>query len=168
MFPSGQGGPRRSTAQPDHSTNPNTLLHEPEPVDTAAANAEASRMARQLGLASHPAASTTAEQQSSTSMMSRFRRPTDTAGASYSRMSDASTIPINLESDASPSSYATPALQTGDGVHVFDRHGQQTAYREGPYQMSRDKDGRLVKKRWCTFQTHTRFFRAVSPCSFSH
>jgi len=46
--------------------------------------------------------------------------------------------------------HVTITNNEGKPIHEFDCHGQRTPYKEGPYFVSRDKDGRLVKKRWCT------------------
>jgi hypothetical protein len=41
--------------------------------------------------------------------------------------------------------------QHQEPVPFFDAHGQQAPYKQGPYLFARDKDGRVVKKRWCEY-----------------
>ena len=50
----------------------------------------------------------------------------------------------------SASSYA--ASEGSQSLHIFDCHGQRTPYREGPYFVHHEKDGRQIKKRWCTYR----------------
>jgi hypothetical protein len=50
----------------------------------------------------------------------------------------------------SASSYAQS--EGSQSLHMFDCHGQRTPYREGPYFVHHEKDGRRIKKRWCTYR----------------
>lgn len=36
-------------------------------------------------------------------------------------------------------------------IGLFDSTGMRAPYRQGPYDYHHDEDGRLIKKRWCTF-----------------
>ena len=53
------------------------------------------------------------------------------------------------------------AAATPYEVHVYDAHGQRVPYKEGPYFVSREKDGRVVRKRWCTSK-----FTCVCVCVY--
>jgi hypothetical protein len=42
-------------------------------------------------------------------------------------------------------------MEHQEPILFFDAHGQQAPYKQGPYLFARDKDGRVVKKRWCEY-----------------
>jgi hypothetical protein len=145
-------------------------------MDTVAANAEAARLARELGVIG-------STQPVSRHLFSRFRPNNNNYASSsnsnyiqekqeepssYVRMKDDSQrsqpFTASTEFDTSPSypahyPHITIANSQGEPIHEFDCHGQRTPYREGPYFLSRDAAGRLVKKRWCKY-------RSVAPQSF--
>ncbi|GAX25667.1 hypothetical protein FisN_15Lh036 [Fistulifera solaris] len=155
-YPGGVSGPRRST--PISPTAD-------ESMDTVAANAEAARLARELGVVG-------SAQPVSRPLFSRFRPNNNNFASSsnsnyiqdkqdepssYVRMRDDSQrsqpFTASTEFDTSPSypahyPHITIANSQGEPIHEFDCHGQRTPYREGPYFLSRDAAGRLVKKRW--------------------
>lgn len=200
-YAGGESGPRRLTIE--------------EPVDTAAANAEAYRMARALGVASsnqrrgsgsssgnnhnysssglswsnvwrgsamssRPGNIRSPQRQrqqhgsdaATTTSSSYVRMQDDMAGdgsigthSSTSRVSrylnndpvmeaasrDIDSCPsYNSRKSSDPRPHKEPPLQSQDEIHVYDAHGQRAPYKEGPYHISREKDGRVIKKRWCT------------------
>ena len=161
-YPGGESGPRRST--------PISPMAD-ESMDTVAANAEAARLARELGVVG-------STQPISRPLFSRFRTTTNNSlssnavpekqeePSSYVRMKDdsqrsssaATTTTTTTEFDTSPSypvhfPHITICNSQGEPIHEFDCHGQRTPYKEGPYFLSRDAAGRLVKKRWCKCTT---------------
>lgn len=168
-YPGGESGPRRTT--------PISPMAD-ESMDTVAANAEAARLARELGVVG------SSTQPTSRSLFSRFRTTANnhssssssnnnnytlekqTEQASYFRMNDDSqrsqlSTAVTAEVDSSPSypvqyPHVTIANSQGEPIHEFDCHGQRTPYREGPYFLSRDAAGRLVKKRWCKYKSRLR------------
>lgn len=120
-LPPGESGPRRPYG---------------EPLDTAAANAEAARMAAELGVAGRPAGTP------SSVSSGRWRLP---------RPIPNSTRYQRYESNDSIGSYLPPSVDEPEEVYEFDQHGQRAPYKEGPFILSRDQTGRVVKKRWCKF-----------------
>lgn len=166
-YPGGESGPRRST--------PISPMAD-ESMDTVAANAEAARLARELGVIG-------GTQPVSRPLFSRFRATTNHSSnsnyvpekqdepSSYVRMKDDSqrSQPSSTaaEFDTSPSypvhyPHITIANSQGEPIHEFDIHGQRTPYREGPYFLSRDAAGRLVKKRWCKYDRCTQLYDRCS------
>lgn len=195
------------------------LWREDEPIDTAAANAEAARLARELGVDPTTAAASNSRQNytrhgwgfgaiggrggrgpASTSGTENMNISSSRAGSiamtstaaqqqqqdSYRRLDTDNATLQWLGTSASPqvhpslaaenaarkvaalesSSNATAdrhrqqsavgggggswnQVQNHDPVPFFDSHGQQAPYREGPYYIARQKDGRVIKKRWC-------------------
>jgi hypothetical protein len=120
-----------------------------EPIETAAANAEASRLARELGV-------------TLSGSTKKWRLSSKIAGTTRSTTSSTSYVASTPVSQRAPSypinSYVPPTLED-DGikgeqpvehaVYEFDQHGQLAPYKEGPFIMSRDQVGRVIKKRWC-------------------
>lgn len=131
----GESAPRRATPE--------------EPVDTAAANAEAARIARDLGVASSVRPQTSKwsfplRSNKSSTPASPYVRMKDDDSTSSSRVS---AIPVaTLEVGPTYSHFE----DTHEPIHLFDSHGQRAPYKEGPYFIAREKDGTVVKKRWCT------------------
>lgn len=163
------------------------LFRTDEPVDTAAANAEAARLAHELGVSSSSRPpkqgwgfsamrgggggggnhSTRASVASHTSHEYR-RMETDNASL-ISFASSAATPQIHpsaaaelaarqvdaLSSNNSSSDQLQqqqqqqPWVQHQEPMLFFDEHGQRAPYKEGPYFIAREKDGRVIKKRWC-------------------
>lgn len=130
-LPPGESGPRRKT---------------PYPTSSDAANAEAQRIARDLGV-----------QTSSSPPRPWFRRQKATAAAA-SVVADDFLEPLPPSDytrlpppDDSRPTYVPPSVVDPPPpvVYEFDQHGQRAPYKEGPFILSRDQIGRLVKKRWC-------------------
>lgn len=122
----GESGPRR---------------HQQDDPEVSAANAEARRLAVQLGVAT-PLVSIPP---SSSSWL-----PTQQP----SRMEDCSVSMSAYVPPMSPTSLLSlGSLQSDDHSVMppaFDSHGQKAPYYEGPYYIKFDQSGKMIKKRWCT------------------
>jgi BT1 family len=176
-----------------------SLVEEEEPIDTADANAEAARLARELGVASSVQGTRQKEKEispkwslrrlnsngsssGSASAASNNNNPSNNANTTamaYHRMTDES-----MNSTNTRGAWSAGGSVTGGGssiaasyippnhhhkveappiikepIHHYDAHGQRAPYQEGAYIISRDKDGRVYKRRWCTYYT-------AQPCIF--
>ena len=243
-YAGGESGPRRSTILPTSSSTPSSprpqtsptqppLLGSDEPMDTAAANAEAYRLAHELGVTSSSRRQSRGSSRSWSNLLNRGggssannnRSATPNqdlpaeASSNYVRMRDMkddsyhsqasseaahsrrSATPYHpFDMDSCPSYHSSsrnnanninnnlqpPSAETGtrrsssvvsnnsvnsvtsrgqlseyqedpklqnhtdQEIHVYDSHGQRAPYKEGPYFIAREKDGRVIKKRWCT------------------
>lgn len=136
-YQGGESGPRRSAE---------------EPIDTAAANAEAARLARELGVASSVKTTSSkwpflrGSRPASAATSTSYQRMNDDAYSNNSNTSSKRDIP-----STEPPYTAHPLPDVGSGnepIHLYDAHGQRAPYREGPYFIAREKDGRVIKKRW--------------------
>ena len=65
------------------------------------------------------------------------------AAAAYTELEDKAAAAAALTNIASP--------KTMEPIHHYDAHGQRAPYKEGAYVISRDKDGRVMRRRWCTY-----------------
>ena len=173
-FAPGESGPRRST--------PQIIMT----GDASAANAEAARLARQLGVSSSssafnappprrswfsrrnsleqsaPAADNATNNTSSSQTVGSSSHKSHTA-SHYTRMSDVDLHPLDWDTagyHVAPVSAAAPRttdpslsssseLHQQQQPHLYDSHGQRAPYKEGPYYVSRAKDGRVLRRRWC-------------------
>ena len=122
----GESGPRRQ---------------QQDDTEISAANAEARRLAIQLGVAT-PCGSSLP----SSSSWLPIPQP--------SRMEDSS---VSMSAYVPPMSPTTllslGSLQSNDPSIMppaFDSHGQKAPYYEGPYYIKFDQSGKMIKKRWCT------------------
>jgi len=121
----GEAGPRRK---------------QEEDLDVAGANAEARRLAIQLG----------------------FATVVSTISASPASQTQGTSSP-NLEFAAAPQDpYSPPPMSpismitmksmrsddSSTGPFVFDSHGQKAPYYEGPYYIKFEPSGKMIKKRW--------------------
>lgn len=169
-YAGGIGGPRRKT--PDEQqmlppVDPNSRALPPEsdtaePVDTAAANAEAGRLARELGLDTsiNSASSRTSNTKASSRRAPQRDPHGSSVGANYRRMDDStgstnhsrgSYVPPDPLNDSGVTMNESEQQHPQPEIHVFDSHGQRTPYKEGPYFVTRSKEGRVFKKRWCEY-----------------
>jgi hypothetical protein len=112
-----------------------------EPIDTTAANAEASRLAHELG-ANEPH---TTRWLSRRTLKKHSTTATDKAALSETNIMLDYTILTDAPVFSASSFPPSPPLAT------FDAHGQHMPYNEGPYTISREMNGRVVRQRWCKF-----------------
>jgi hypothetical protein len=122
----GESGPRRQ---------------QQDDPEISAANAEARRLAIQLGVAT-PCDSSLP----SSSSWLPIPQP--------SRMEDSSVSMSAYVPPMSPTGMLSlGSLQSDDPSIMppaFDSHGQKAPYYEGPYYIKFDQSGKMIKKRWCT------------------
>mmetsp|Transcript_19668 Transcript_19668/g.29111 ORF Transcript_19668/g.29111 Transcript_19668/m.29111 type:complete len:697 (-) Transcript_19668:58-2148(-) len=153
----GQSGPRRRT--PDLTAEAATISPSNND-DILAANAEANRLAIELGVASGSAV----VQHRTFSPLPDGRKfiskqLSNTSGATNStntRQGNASannTTALNAlpPTPAPRSPSPIEMIQSMDDqsiVHTFDCHGQRAPYYEGPYYVKYTEDGQKVKRRW--------------------
>jgi len=121
----GEAGPRRK---------------QEEDLDVAGANAEARRLAIQLGfatVASTISASPASQTQGTSSPNLEF------AAAPQDPYSPPTMSPISMITMKSMRSD-----DSSTGPFVFDSHGQKAPYYEGPYYIKFEPSGKMIKKRW--------------------
>lgn len=165
----------RSRRSPDNE--------EQEPIDTADANAEAARLARELGVAS--SVQGTRQKEKETSRRWSLRRLNSNSSASSNPNNAASTAAAmayyrmdesmnsngpggagsvgawsvgtaaggsgSVATSYVPPDHVASTASNKEPIHHYDVHGQRAPYQEGAYIISRAMDGRVLKRRWCTY-----------------
>jgi hypothetical protein len=151
-YASGESGPRRT--------------------DACAANAEAARLARALGVASSSDNNTATEGgRSSSASSSSWFHPRRSSSSSQQRAAagaeaTSSSFYVRMNEDELENldareniHYSMPSVHISDNKtqlqhqpYLYDSHGQRAPYKEGPYFVSRAKDGRVIRKRWCEYE----------------
>ena len=172
----GESGPRRKTQEP-HPLSTQSQQHQQQPgdaMDVAGANAEAARMAAQLGLSSSTmTASQNNKRVSSNKSLLFGRNRLSRKGSNDTRTSsllnsqhDQRQLVAAVNNAAMPRdhsfSHTSDLTNTVEGnmagedesaqsvkVPMFDCHGQKAPYYDGPYYIRYTHDGRPIKKRWC-------------------